>query len=59
MLDRKSDSGVVPMKSGNSGGGKAMALLVYCPQRETFTTHGGRQINGNKTYEDSRFILSP
>ena len=53
MPDRKSDSGIVPMKSGNSDGGKARYLVIAL-KRETFTTHGGRNINGNKTYKDSR-----
>ena len=53
MLDRKSDSGIVPMKSGNSDGGKARYQFIAL-NKETFTTLGGRKINGNKTYEDSR-----
>lgn len=52
MLHRKSDSCVVPMKLGNSDGGKSATLS--CPYGETFTTRGGRKLNGNKTNKDSK-----
>ena len=40
MPVRKSDSSVVPMKLGNADGGKALPVIAL--NRETFTTHGGR-----------------
>jgi hypothetical protein len=53
MPDRKSDSGIVPKKSGNSDGGKARYQLL--PSIGKHLLHTEVEIlNGNKTNEDSR-----
>ena len=50
MPDRKSDSGIVPKKSGNSDGGKARYQLLSSVGKHLLHIEVGI-INGNKTNE--------
>ena len=50
---RKSDSGIVPMKLGNSDGGKARYQLLPLIGKHLLHTEVGI-LNGNKTRKDSK-----
>ena len=55
MLYRKSDSCVVPMKSGNSDGGKATTYLSPFEGKHLLHAEVGLT-NGNETDKDSRIV---
>lgn len=52
MSHRKSEGCVVPMKSGNSDGGKATTLLLPLEGKHLLHTEVGN-LNGNETDKDS------